>query len=319
MTTIGKYRHLLRCSDASGFFAMLAIDHRDNLLAELNKHAAAPLSDKQFSAFKQEVIQAIAPESTALLTDPAYGIATATVNHAIPAHIGLLAPVEVTNYDLHPSKRQVTFIPNWSVAKIKRMGGDGVKMLLPYHPEDTTLPEKNAQVQRIIDECATHDIPFFLEPIAFSMNPDQPLSNAELLQITIEMVKTYSEMGVDVLKLQFPVDTKLSSHEAEWLNACKTVTENCRAPWALLSAGVNYDTFAVQARIACEAGACGVIVGRAIWKEAVALQGSDRTQFLQSTGKERMRELAAICRENASTWFDRVPPPDAAYDWYENY
>jgi tagatose-1,6-bisphosphate aldolase len=213
----------------------------------------------------------------------------------------------------------VNFIPNWSVAKIKRIAGDGVKMLLPYHPEDVTLPEKNTHVQRIINDCATHDIPFFLEPIPFSLHPDQPLSNAELLQITVEMVRTYSAMGVDVLKLQFPVDARLSSDESEWLSACQTVTENCHVPWALLSAGVSYDTFATQARIACAAGACGVIVGRAIWKEAVALQSSERTQFLQTTGKQRMRELITICREHASSWFDRVSRPDAAYDWYENY
>jgi tagatose 1,6-diphosphate aldolase len=211
MTTIGKYRHLMRCSDPNGFFAMLAIDHRDNLLAELNKSAGSPLSDAEFSAFKQQVMQGIAAASTALLTDPAYGIAAGITQHTIAGHIGLLAPVEVTNYDLHPSQRQVNFIPNWSVAKIKRMGGDGVKMLLYYHPEDAMLPEKNAQVQRMIAACTQYDIPFFLEPIAYGLDPQKPLSNSELLQIMVEMVKTYSAMGADVLKLQFPVDDKQRS------------------------------------------------------------------------------------------------------------
>jgi tagatose 1,6-diphosphate aldolase len=93
----------------------------------------------------------------------------------------------------------------------------------------------------------------------------------------------------------------------------------CRVPWALLSAGVSYETFAQQARIACQAGASGVIVGRAIWKEAVALQGAERIQFLATTGQTRMAELTSICREHATPWFDRIQQPDASYDWFANY
>ncbi|MDQ7026453.1 MAG: tagatose 1,6-diphosphate aldolase [Anaerolineae bacterium] len=322
MTTIGKYRHLMRCSDANGFFSILAIDHRANLLADLNKHAKKPLSHQQFTAFKQEIIQAIVPESTAILTDPAYGIASAIAQHTISGNHGLLAPVEVTNYDLQPSQRQINFIPQWSVEKIKRIGGDGVKMLLPYHPDDKTLAEKNKHVQRIIDDCATHDIPFFFEPIVFSLNPDQPLSNADLLQIMVEMVKTYANMGVDVLKLQFPVDAKQSTDAAEWQVACEAISAACTIPWALLSAGVNYDTFVQQARIACQAGASGVIVGRAVWKEVVALPAlpnDERLKFLQSTGKERMAQLTAICRQHATPWFNNVEKPQTTHDWFESY
>lgn len=319
MTTLGKYRHLMRCSDTSGFFSILAIDHRSNLLADLNKQAETPLSHEQFSAFKQQITESIVAEGTAILADPDYGIAPSIVNHAISGNIGILAPVEVTNYDLHPSRRQINFIPQWSVEKIKRIGGDGVKMLLPYHPEDKTLAEKNIHVQRIIDDCTTYDIPFFLEPIAFSLNPDQPLSNVELLQIMVEMVKTYAAIGVDVLKLQFPVDAKQSTDEAEWQVACETISDTCSIPWALLSAGVNYDTFVQQARIACQAGASGVIVGRAVWKEIVTLPNDERLNFLQTTGKERMTQLTATCREHATPWFDNIEKPSTAHDWFENY
>jgi len=90
-------------------------------------------------------------------------------------------------------------------------------------------------------------------------------------------------------------------------------------PWALLSAGVDYPTFRRQAELACEAGASGVIAGRAIWAEAVALQGEAREAFLAGAARGRMAELAAIVRAAGTSWRDRVPVPDSAFDWYARY
>lgn len=316
MTSIGKYRHLMRCSDADGFFTMLAIDHRANLREQLEQQQ--PITDDEFVAFKQTIIQAVLPQSTALLADPDFGIGAGIAERRIPGQIGLLSPIEVTDYGLHPSKRTMELIPNWTVEKIKLMGGDGIKMLLPYHPEDDNS-DKLTYVQSIIDDCTKYDLPYFLEPIAYSRNPEQPLSNTELLEIMIEMAKTFSEMGVDVLKLQFPVDAKQSRDESEWLSACEAVTAACTVPWALLSAGVDYDTFAIQARIACESGASGVIVGRAVWKDAVSLNGDERHAFLNKIAVPRMAELNAICREHATPWWEGVTAPESNIGWYTDY
>ena len=46
---------------------MLAIDHRDNLLSELNRYALAPVSDADFAAFKQQVIRALGRRSLGLV------------------------------------------------------------------------------------------------------------------------------------------------------------------------------------------------------------------------------------------------------------
>jgi tagatose 1,6-diphosphate aldolase len=319
MTTIGKYRHLTCCTTPAGHFVVLAIDHRANLLDALNQHAPTPVTDAEFTAFKQQIISAAPPEVSALLTDPGYGIGAGITSRSL-SRLGLLAPVEVTNYDLSPDQRTVEMIPHWSVGKIKQVGGDGVKLLLPYHPAAANAAEKQAIVQQIIDECSANDIPFFLEPIAYSLDAQQPLTDSELHQITLDMAQTFSNMGVDILKLHFPVDVKTCTDEAEWLAVCREVTTACGAvPWTLLSAGVTYEVFLKQARVACAAGASGVIVGRAVWNEAVKLQGATRQEFIQTVMPERMRELAAICAQNAMPWFERVAPPDAAINWYEGY
>jgi tagatose-1,6-bisphosphate aldolase len=317
ITTFGKLRHLSRASTPDGHFVILAIDHRTNLLDELNKHAPAPLMDAQFAGFKREVLRHLAAASSGVLIDPTYGISYAIADGTLHGRLGLLAPVEVTDYSLHPSKRTLDFIPNWSVGQIKRVGGDGVKLLLPYHPEADNAAEKHAIVQRMIDECGEHDIPFFLEPIAYSLDASHPLTNAELRQITVDMAKRFSSMGVDVLKLQFPLDAKHSTDLNEWQMACADVTAACGGvPWALLSGGVDYATFKRQTEIACKCGTSGVIVGRAIWADAISLHDEARSAFLATTARERIHELAAICAAHATSWTQRVTTAPPSSDWY---
>jgi len=316
---MGKWRHLSHTTTADGHFVILAIDHRANLLEKLNQYAADPLSDADFMTFKQDVLRAIAPYSSAVLTDPAYGIAAGITTGTIAGQSGLLAPIEVTDYGLHPSQRALEFIPHWSVSKIKLIGGDGVKLLLPFHPDAANTPEKLQLVGRLVADCAVYDIPFFLEPIPYSLDPNSNLANDERLQICVEMCKVFSAMGVDVLKLPFPLDHEQTQDETEWLAACRAVNAACGVPWALLSAGVDFETFLRQSRVACEAGASGVIVGRALWAEAVELQRARRLEFLADVAPERMQELAKVCAQYATPWHQRVEQPDRGIYWYEQY
>ena len=184
---------------------------------------------------------------------------------------------------------------HWSVAHIKRVGGDGIKLLLYYHPDAPTAAIKRSHVEKIVAECAQWDIPFFLEPIAYSLDPQHNLSNAELLDVSIHMAGLFSGIGVDILKMSFPVDAKQSDDDVLWQDACERLHVACDGtPWALLSGGVSYATFARQARIACTAGAQGVIVGRAVWADAIPLSGDEREDFLEGIAAARMQELAAI-------------------------
>lgn len=319
MTTIGKYRLLSHTSTSSGHFAILAIDHRANLLEQLNQLSPIQLTEEDFATFKMLLMQYILPFASGILADPGSAIGKGIAHRLIQGHQGIIAPIEVTDYNIHPSQREMNWIPQWSIEKLKRMGGAGVKMLLPYHPKSDSAEYKHDVVRQVVDQCSEHDIPLYLEPIAHSLDAAKPLSNAELLDVVLEMATTFSAMGSDVLKMQFPVDAKQSEDEDEWLSACQQLNAACSVPWTLLSAGVTYDVFERQAKVACKAGASGVIVGRAIWAEAVKLQGNARVEFLRTTANQRMETLAQICADYAHPWFDRFETPANDVTWYESY
>jgi tagatose 1,6-diphosphate aldolase len=288
MISVGAYRHLSQCADSNGVFVILALDHRDNLVAELQKNRTQPVNYEDMVEFKRAVLKHLLLFSSAALIDPHYGF-PALLQSGISPSIGLLAPLEVT-YTPHPSQRATNFIEGWGVEKLKKAGFSGVKLLLYFHPS-----EKNAQteiVDRVVEQCQKHQIPLFLEPICYSLDPDKSLSNAERRQTVIESVRHFSHRGVDILKLEFPLDAQEEPDENIWKESLRELNTVCTVPWALLSAGVSLDIFLLQTQLACSSGASGVIAGRAIWAEAAHLQGDALTQFLTITASERMRQLA---------------------------
>lgn len=319
MTTLGKYRHLTQSSTSAGHFVVIAIDHRANLLTALNKHSPTQFTDREFSQFKLQVISNLLSLSSAVLTDPSYGIGPGIVSGTIAGQVGLLAPLEVTNYDIHPSQRMTQFIDAWSVEKIKRIGGTGVKLLLYYHPDDFVASEKRDLVSQVVEQCQRFDIPLFLEPIAYSLDMRHPLSNDEFRQVVIESARTFSASGADILKLEFPVNPAQEPDETLWGEACRELNTVCSVPWTILSAGTNYETFRRQAIVACQSGASGIIVGRSVWNEAVELQGKERDEFLAVVARQRLEDLGEICQKYARDWRSRIRLPEIAANWYEHY
>lgn len=307
--SLGKFRHFSRASTAAGHFVILAIDHRANLRQALEKQG--PISDQEFRDFKLEVVAAAAAQVSAVLADPGYALGPLVARRTFGG--GLLSPLEVTDYDVHPSQRELNWIPGWSVEKVKRLGGDGVKLLLPFHPQLASASAKEELVQEVVAQCRRHDIPLYLEPIACSLAPGERLSSVQQRQITVEMAARFCALGADLLKLQLP------AHEDEWEPTCSQLARVCTVPWALLSGGVDFDTYCRQAERACFHGASGVIVGRAVWSEATELRGEARSQFLAEVVPRRLNRLAQICAAAAAPWMERFPMPSPTLDWYQSY
>ncbi|MDX6721667.1 MAG: tagatose 1,6-diphosphate aldolase, partial [Solirubrobacteraceae bacterium] len=68
---------------------------------------------------------------------------------------------------------------------------------------------------------------------------------------------------------------------------------------------------------ACSAGASGFIVGRTLWEGALTADPDDSQRALETVSLPRLERLAALAREYATPWRERVgavEPP--ARDWY---
>ena len=318
--SIGKYRGLQQCSTPNCALSILALDHRNNLRQALAKAGAGNIGPRELSEFKLQVTGALSPKASAVLLDPEFGAAQAIAANRLPGAIGLLSAVEATGYTGEPTGRESNLLPGWSVAKIKRMGASAVKMLVYYHPKSPTAKQNEDLIKQVSADCVEQDIPFMVEPLSFAIDPRQKkISGAERTDIVLETASRLTPLGMDILKAEFPVDVDDEIHEAEWAKACKALTETSLVPWVLLSAAVDFETFVRQTTIACEQGASGAAVGRAVWKEAVELQAGKREAFLADVGASRMAQVTKICNETARPWTAIYQAEPVDENWYKGY
>jgi tagatose 1,6-diphosphate aldolase len=312
--TIGKWRRLQQTAGSTGTFAILAVDHRGPLRRSLEQESPHGKTDEALMALKKDIVRHLAPATTAVLLDPETGAGQCVSDGSIPANTGLIVALD-TGSTGDPLNLTTNLVENWSVEKTVRMGASGVKMLLYYNPEAPEAGEREALVQEVADDCARHDIPFFLEPLSYASDGSHgPLPPKQKRKVVIETARRLVPLGVDILKAEFPVDVTVEPDENIWCDACRELTEISKAPWVLLSAGVSYNIFLKQVRIACEAGASGVMAGRAVWKEAVTLNSQTRNNFLRTVGYERMQRLRSLCGALGRNFTEIYSSPKINYD-----
>ncbi|MBX3080915.1 MAG: tagatose 1,6-diphosphate aldolase [Anaerolineae bacterium] len=315
--TPGRWIGLKRTSADGDIFTILAFDQRGTYRKMLPKDTSYDTA----VAVKREIVTALSPDASAVLLDADYGLASAQF---MSRHSGLLLAIENSGYTGDATYRGVDFDPEWTVGKIKNMGGNAVKLLTYYHPDTGALAEEiEGVIKQVVQQCHKHDLPLFLEPLSYSLKADVAKESAAFAptrpQAVIETARRLSKTGVDVLKMEFPYDAAFHTDQKEWRKACEAISEASSVPWVLLSAGVDFDVFATQTQIACEAGASGFLAGRAIWKEAVTMSDEERAKFLTDVAMPRMRNLSEIALKYAQPWTKYYSPLPATSGWHKNY
>ncbi len=319
----GKVRGLAACSTSGGVFTILAVDHRDSFRAVLDPADPAAVPARTITDMKLWLLRELGAEATAVMLDPEFSAAQAIAARALPGHVGFLAALEAQGYLGDPAARQTTLLDGWSVEKAKRLGASGIKLLVLYRPDVAAAEVQDETIAAVIADCARHDIPLFLEPLAYATEPGQTTDDEAFAllrrRIVVDTVRRLAALGPDVLKVQFPVDTRHESDRALWVDACAELNEASTVPWALLSGGDPYELFRDQVRIACEQGASGFMVGRALWREAVTAPAGERLDIVERVVRPRFRELAELAIAHGHDWAHRheLPAPDDR--WYLTY
>ncbi len=317
--TAGKYRALQRASTPGGTFNIVALDHLDSLRRAMNLTDPASLTVQQLTDFKAETIRIFAPETSGVLLDAVLGAAQAIQGHYL-GRTGLLVGLEQGDYQLAAIPEIVKILPEWSVEKIKRLGADGVKLFFYYHPDAVQLTAaQDALISQIVADCTRYDIPLYAEPILLAVDEDSETFLQNFTRHLLTTAQRIAALGVDVLKLEFPVDARRQPDQAVWRESCEIVSRVIDVPWVLLSAGVDFDTFCRQVEIACASGASGYIAGRAVWGEVSRMpDSSQRIAWLEDTGRKRLRMLADAA-SGARPWINILACEPVNPDWHKTY
>lgn len=327
--SIGKLRGLQQLADSKGIMTMCAIDHRGALRRALNKENPAVVSYQDIVDFKLDLCQALAPIASAILLDPEYGAGQAIAAGLLPGSKGLLVSLEKTGYAGDSTARVTELLSDWSVRKAKRMGASAVKLLIYFRPDLKDIASKQLDlVARLADECLEEDIAFLVEPVSYPIEQDGGSSKsfAEIKpSLVIETARQVTALPIDVLKSEFPADTKFEQDEEKLLLLCQELNQASQLPWVLLSAGVDFDSFKKQVEIACKAGASGFLAGRALWQEGAQIRPREqRMAFFQKTAALRLKNLSEIAATYGKPWYFKLGVengkfPPVVQGWYRSY
>jgi len=314
----GKLWGMRRMADPAGRFKMTAVDQRPPIKKPIAAHYGtdeAPYDD--VARFKALLIETLQSASSAMLLDPHFAIPRGL--RFLSPQKGLIVTLEDSVFSETPDGRLSAEIDDWSVAKIKRMGGDAVKVLAWYRPDAAPAVNQHQQdmVKRIGAACAAHDIPFLFELLVYPLESDahQTRDYVELrgkkAEDVLASVETFAapDFGVDVFKLESPLnagDVPGVGNEG-WQEAQKVFDEMGRLagrPWVMLSAGAGKAAFRNILTHAYRAGASGYLAGRAIWLDAFS-HFPDWTRMrsdLEAESIDYMTDLNALTDAEALPW-----------------
>lgn len=319
----GKLWGLRRLADDAGRFKMLAIDQRPPIIDLVKARRGtdeAPHAD--VVAVKRALARALAPHASAVLLDPVY--AYPEVIGEISPRLGVIHTLEHHLFDETAAGRRTVEIPDWTVGKIKRAGGDAVKALVWYRPDaDPAVCRHQEDFVRWVGEaCRRYDLPFVLELLVYPLarEADSSVRDEVRAELVLASVRTFAaaEFAVDLFKLESPAPAAAlpdpADPSAPPVRAAQArfdqLAEAAGRPWVVLSAGAGKAAFAQVLTYACRAGASGFLAGRAIWWQAF-----QRFPDLAAMAAELDRDAVPYL-ERLSALTDRLARPWHAHPVY---
>ncbi len=309
----GKFMGMKRLSDNNGIFIMTAIDQRPPIkkpIADYLKKSEAPWKD--VANFKKSLVDNLQEQSSALLLDPHYALPISM--DIFNPRKGLIVTLEDSIFEEKTGGRISKSINNWSVAKIKKMGADAVKVLAWYRPDadKKIIDSQKDYVKKIGEECLKYDILFLFELLVYPFMNEKNYTD-EYLEMknkktdhVLQSIEEFSknEYAVDVFKLESPVNVKTINDDD--LMSFKEMDKLTGRPWVMLSAGAGKEEFKKVLSLSFQAGCSGFLAGRAIWLEALSKYPDWKAinSILKNSSAKYLNELADLAKKQALPWYD---------------
>ncbi len=305
----GKLRGLQRICNANGTLTMVATDQNSSMISMMKDALKRDPSYEEIVDAKISLTDALAPHCSAILVDAYYGVWNTVASFHLPKETGVLVRVEKSGGGKNAVGAPLGAVePGMSVAKIKRLGADAVKLLAQFEPEEPDSAEHQfAFVQYIYEECRKHDILFLLEPVSFPFGEEKKTSKSYLDRKARTVIESahYLSRYCDVYKAEFP-GTMGHESESQLIKNLEALNAASQKPWVLLSAGVDFPDYFKQVQMAMAAGASGVLGGRAFWKEYFQQGSQDRRdEFARGECVKRVKQVDEVVKKNGKPWFYR--------------
>ncbi|MFN8224665.1 MAG: hypothetical protein U0R50_15615 [Gaiellales bacterium] len=283
--TTAERRAFQQLATADGRLAVVALDQRQSLVAAREK-AGLTTDAAALLSLKRDIVCALGAGASGFLLDPEIALPALVDEGVVQRDTGLLVAIERSGTTDNDGVRITELLPDVGAAGVRRLGGTAAKLLVYVRPDRESPDGPNGRlIREATQACANAHLLLVVEILTYRAVDEDADGYARAKPRLIHEAALFAAAcGARFLKLESP------GSEAE----CSSLTDALSVPWAVLSAGVDHETFVGTLRGALAGGASGFIAGRSLWKEAVVLGQPERKAFLAGEGKRRLEELLAL-------------------------
>ena len=294
MTTAERRGYQQICGE-NGLMMVVACDQRGGMRKVLAKTAEeqAAIDEAMLGTVKAGIVRHLANKASCVLLDAVCAVPHVVDEGILSRDTGLLVGLDASGWDTDQNGYRISkLVPGIDARRSRELGGTGAKLMVYLRPDRPDANDVNIGIIRdCIADFAREDLLLVVEILTYQLDGESDEAYAAAFpELIVESARISLELGSKVLKLPFPGTA----------DACRRITELCQGvPWAVLSAGVDHETFIGQVATAMENGASGVIAGRALWKDCISLDAEVRKTRLEEIASKRLRQIQDILDAHA--------------------
>lgn len=289
LTTLER-RALSRLTTPGGGMLIVAADQRNSMKAVMTDDPSS-VDRAGLAAAKADLVRHLGNAAGAILLDPETALPEIVDDGVISAGTGLVVALDRSGFDTtDEGLRRTGYIEGMSLRRVRELGGDAAKMLFYLRPDRGDAEAEVVEAIRdLVAEANEEGVLLIVEILTYRL-PDESEEDylAAFGGIVEQAVRICVEQGVKVLKIPYPGSAEASA-------AVHAAAQG--VPWAVLSAGVDHETFVEQVRVAVRHGSAGAMAGRSLWKDCLSTESSVRADRLTGVAAVRAGELAGVIDE----------------------
>jgi len=244
-----------------------------------------PSKRYQASYIGPDLVRHLANHAPAILLDPEVALPQIVDDGVLDRETGLVVGLDASGFETVDALKYTRFVPGVTPRTVRDMGSTVAKMLYYTRPDKQDADSRVAQeIRDLVAACEAEGLLLIVELLTYQLEGESDEEyRAKFADLVVDGAALAVACGAKILKLQYPGSAEASAR----------VTEVAQGvPWAVLSAGVDHETFIEQVRTAVANGASGAMAGRSLWKDSLAVSADTRQDLLTTRALPRLRELA---------------------------
>ena len=288
--TTAELRGYQQICGENGAMMVIAADQRGGMrkIMAAQPSEEAAITEAMLGETKADITRYLASQASCILLDPVCAVPKVVDDGTLARDTALLIGLDASGFDVSPEGYQLSkLVPGIDARRVREFGGTGGKIMVYIRSDRPAANTANLEIlRRCIEDFAKEDMLLVVEFLTYALPGEgRDEYKASFPGLIEEGTRLCLELGSKVLKLPYPGNGQ----------SCAKITAMCgQVPWAVLSAGVDHETFLGQVDTAMANGASGVIAGRALWKDCISLDRAVTRDRLTDVAVPRLRQIQEI-------------------------